>query len=140
MKLFSKIAVVAAALMLVSIFTGCKNDSGSGPEIVAVFEGFTQSEHYACTLTCYDDESWDLDVSGTPIGGFTYAKGTYEGDPTKDGTFNYVIKQYVPTSDIYNGKTTLVTIPGSGEPGSTVISNGFCLIKTDMDTVALTRK
>ena len=139
MKLFSKIAVVAAALLLVSVFTGCNNSSsGSGPETLAVFEG--TSGRYACTLTCFEDDSWDLDIAGTPLGDFTYAKGTYEGDPTKDGTFDYVIKQYVPYEVMMEqGKTTLTTIPG-GEAHSTTVTNGRITLITEMGSATLVRK
>lgn len=142
MKLFSKLAVVAAALLLVSVFTGCNNSSsGSGPETLAVFEGISESYGYACTLTCYDDESWDLYVENTPVGSFTYAKGTYEGDPTKDGTFTYVIKQYVPAEVMmYQEKTTLTTIPNGGQKDSTLLVNGKMSIYTEMGIVNFTRK
>lgn len=88
MKVFSKIAVIAAAFMLVSAFVSCKNDAEEGPGVVAEFatDNFYGLECPA-VVTCFDDDTWEIVVDATKekaIGQeLTFATGTYKGDVTK---------------------------------------------------------
>ena len=103
MKLFSKVAVAAAALMMVSVFTGCKTeDSGAG--VVAEFKGKCSemgeltrnikgqvaapevSQTFPDTLlTFYDDDTFELTAEYNNEEG-VFLAGTYKGEPDKNGT------------------------------------------------------
>lgn len=91
MKVFSKIAVFAAAFMLVSVFASCKNDADESSGIVAEF--VCDSLHgpdTEGTLTCYDDNTWDILTTYQDVE-FIYSKGTYKGDPSKDGEIKVIV-------------------------------------------------
>ena len=91
MKVFSKIAVIAAALMLVSVFVSCKNDAEEGPGVVAEFVSDGDNMlGVKLTCTCYDDDSFDIVLDDAKdikeakeFVGETLYMGTYKGDPTK---------------------------------------------------------
>lgn len=121
MKVFSKIAVIAAAFMLVSAFVSCKNDAEEGPGVVAEF--VSDGENYmGVKLSCtfYDDDSFEIviedakDVTAAKdFVGETMYKGTYKGDPTKDGELDVVV------TDGFDGKE-LVEYPEDKQIKTTV--------------------
>ena len=102
MKVFSKIAVIAAAFMLVSAFVSCKNDAEEGSGIVAEFVcDSLYGPSTEGTLTCYDDNTWDILTTFQDVE-FTFAKGTYEGDPSKDGKIKVIVTHLADSPDSLN--------------------------------------
>ena len=115
MKLFSKLAVVAAAFMMVSVFAGCQNsvdspDSGTGnkpkptelEKTAEVYRAYVNNGDsgdwaYPSALTFYDDNTWDLvyDLTDNYYYGkkVTRLTGTYEGDLPEGEQFFVEIKK-----------------------------------------------
>ena len=111
MKLFSKVAVLAAALMVVSVFAGCKNAEDEGDGVVAVYKGYPgkfkktaelssvdarkadiPTDNPYANLTFYDDDTFNvtlLVVEDEP----EIAVGTYSGDPSKDGKIKVEVEK-----------------------------------------------
>ena len=103
MKLFSKVAVLAAALMVVSVFAGCKNAEDEGAGVVAEFDGYLDNSKLKSeaidssraadetpdyskpilNLKFYDDDTFVVEAVQMYEG--VFAEGTYKGDPSKDG-------------------------------------------------------
>ena len=98
MKLFSKIAVIAAAFMLVSVFASCKTEE-EGPATVAEFE--SKEGKTVATVTFYDDDSFEFNGTEEIYGTLMefYISGTYKGDVTKKN----VEGTYEITEATYNG-------------------------------------
>lgn len=108
MKLFSKVAVLAAALMVVSVFAGCKNAEDEGDGVVALYNGYLDGtkkkfparlatgidyEKPVLELKFYDDNTFDvITVQGEEA---EFANGTYKGDPAKDGDIDITFKEMV---------------------------------------------
>ena len=121
MKVFSKIAVIAAAFMLVSVFVSCKNDAEEGPGVVAEF--VSDGENYMgvkLSCTCYDDDCFEIVIEDAKdvtqakdLVGETMYKGTYKGDPTKDGELDVVV------TEAFDGKS-LQELPETAQIKETV--------------------
>ena len=149
MKLFSKIAVIAAACMLVSVFTACKTEEEeSGPGIVAEFKGTIPSipstnirsidkmPVFDITAYFYDDDSfeatgnykWADDDKIVYEGDF--AKGTYTGDPSKDGKIKLTL------TSTYNG-SGLKEIPKENQEADeiTIIDGTFVIADLEFPIV-----
>ena len=94
MKLFSKVAVLAAAVMLVSVFTGCKNNEDEGAGVLAEYE-VKDSDHEG-TITFFDDDTFEVNMTGIEEGieMELYATGTYKGDISKDETLTYNVEAF----------------------------------------------
>lgn len=78
------VAVLAVAMMMG--FVGCKqeDDVPSGPSAVATWEN-SLNPQMPFELTAYSDSTWKL-VAKAGAQLVEYAKGTYTGDATKDGS------------------------------------------------------
>ena len=107
MKLFKKMAVLAAALMLLSVFVSCDNNAEeAGDGIVAEFNGyvnkFAELPRAAkviepdAKVTFYDDNTFKVVAYESFLDSLSgdgraaeksaeIANGTYEGTPDKDG-------------------------------------------------------
>lgn len=75
-----KLNFALVLLALVLGLTGCKNDV---KKCIASFE-----TEEGCFVNFFDDYTWDFVVTDKEddyTATFTMQKGTYEGDPTKDG-------------------------------------------------------
>ena len=124
MKMFKKMAVLAAALMLLSVFVSCDNNAEeeSGDGIVAVFNGYyagkplvspdfpepepraVKADEPVTKITFYDDNTFKavayvreavaLDNVSREVETTPLATGTYDGDPTKDGKVDVTIEKY----------------------------------------------
>lgn len=129
MKLFSKVAVLAAALMVVSVFAGCKNAEDEGDGVVAVYKGYPSKtkikdavlssvdareadiptdKPYA-NLTFYDDDTFNVTLlvaEEEP----EIAVGTYSGDPSKDGKIKIEVEKMANLSE-KNSSYTLIPLP-----------------------------
>ena len=92
MKLFSKIAVLAAAVMLVSVFAGCKNNEDEGAGVLA--EYVQKDSDFEGTITFFDDDTFEANMTGIESGieMEVYATGTYKGDISKDETLTYDVE------------------------------------------------
>ena len=114
MKLFSKIAALAAVVLLVSGLAACK-DAEEGPSVVAEYHTETNTElGVPATFTFYDDDSWELIYDFTSMGGNEelFYKGTYKGDPAKDGTITIIITDRVDYEAAVDGeKVKIEPIP-----------------------------
>lgn len=128
MKLFSKIAALAAVVLLVSGLAACK-DAEEGPSVVAEYHTETNTElGVPATFTFYDDDSWELIYDFTSMGGNEelFYKGTYKGDPTEDGTIEITITDSVDYEAAVDGeKVEIEPIPEEKrEPMDLIIQNG----------------
>ncbi len=138
MKVFSKVAAIAAALLLVTAFAGCSNaaDSDSGNSTVATFEA-TQTRNgvtFVYTLTCKANKEWEQSQSATSAGQSItrYYGGTYTGDPSQDGTVTFKL-----TKSKENG-SDWQTLPEAQQTEMTgTITNGILTLSNGM---TLTRK
>ena len=115
MKVFSKVALIAAAVMLVSVFSGCKTDEAENEaSVVAEFNGelrgmkvleepvpagilenvkAQEKTDIEAEVTAYFYDDNTLIVSGFYINyEGDFVRGTYTGDPTKDGKIEVVTK------------------------------------------------
>lgn len=125
MKKLSMLLVAVLAVAMMMGFIGCKqeDDVPSGPSAVATWENSTiTGGEGTLELTAFDDKSWKL-VAKAGAQSLEYAKGTYTGDATKDGTLECkmtheldgnVLKEITPqpfNCAISNSGKTL-TMPG----------------------------
>lgn len=129
MKLFSKIAALAAVVLLVSGLVACKNAEEEDSPVVAVF--YTESDPgfgVPATFTFYNDDSWELIYDFGSKGGKEelYLKGTYKGDPTEDGTIEITITDSVDYEAAVDGeKVKIEPIPEKKRtPLDITIKNG----------------
>lgn len=128
MKLFSKVAVLAAALMVVSVFTGCKNAEDEGAGVVAVYKGYPSKIQEKAVISSVDARKADVPTD-KPYANLTFydddtfnvtllvaeeepeiAVGTYSGDPSKDGKIKVEVEKMANLSE----KTTsyeLIPLP-----------------------------
>ena len=125
------VAVLAAAMMMG--FVGCKqeDDVPSGPSAVATWEN-SSDFLMPFELTAYSDSTWKLVPTGAQS--VEYAKGTYTGDATKDGSLTVKITHEFDDSSqslkelatprehtaTISGKTLKVPLAlfADGEPGT----------------------
>lgn len=86
MKKLSMLLVAVLAVAMMMGFVGCKqeDDVPSGPSALATWENSSDSE-MTFELTAYSDSTWKL-VAKAGAHSLEYAKGTYTGDATKDGS------------------------------------------------------
>lgn len=86
MKKLSMLLVAVLALAMMMGFVGCKqeDDVPSGPSAVATWEN-SSNPNMTFELTAYSDSTWKL-VARAGAQSVEYAKGTYTGDATKDGS------------------------------------------------------
>ena len=86
MKKLSMLLVAVLAVAMMMGFVGCKqeDDVPSGPSALATWENSSDSE-MTFELTAYSDSTWKL-VAKAGAQSLEYAKGTYTGDATKDGS------------------------------------------------------
>lgn len=86
MKKLSMLLVAVLAVAMMMGFVGCKqeDDVPSGPSALATWENSSDSE-MTFELTAYSDSTWKL-VAKAGAHSLEYAKGTYTGDTTKDGS------------------------------------------------------
>lgn len=85
MKKFAKISAVLAALVLALAFIGCSSDDDDDdPEVVKVVTWKSEDGTEKEKITFYDDNTFVCEWSSEEEGSGSY-KGTYSGDPTKDG-------------------------------------------------------
>lgn len=128
MKLFSKVAVLAAALMVVSVFAGCKNAEDEGDGVVAVYKGYPSktpkkavsssvdarkadipTDNPYANLTFYDDDTFNVTLlvaEEEP----EIAVGTYSGDPSKDGKIKIEVEKMANLST-KDSSYTLIPLP-----------------------------
>lgn len=114
MKVFSKVAVILAAFMLVSVFTACNNNEDASASEVAVFV------NQDATCTFYDDDTWaiegKMELGDTSDDIPVEANGTYNGDVTKDGEVDIEVETYS-----INGQE--LPIPGGQNKGTITIKD-----------------
>lgn len=86
MKKLSMLLVAVLAVAMMMGFVGCKqeDDVPSGPSAVATWES-SDFPNMSLELTAYSDSTWKV-VSKSEAQSVEYAKGTYTGDATKDGS------------------------------------------------------
>ena len=128
MKMFKKLAVLAAALMMVSVFVSCDNNAeeSSDAAVVAEFNGYENAKELPpeaieilpsraakvedpdVKVTFYDDDTFKV-ISflkkkavnePTPRAANTMEvmNGTYEGDPSKDGKVKVTVENMMGDS------------------------------------------
>lgn len=86
MKKLSMLLVAVLAVAMMMGFVGCKqeDDVPSGPSAVSTWVNSDDPE-MSLELTAYSDSTWKL-VWKAGAQSLEYAKGTYTGDTTKDGS------------------------------------------------------
>ncbi len=86
MKKLSMLLVAVLAVAMMMGFVGCKqeDDVPSGPSALATWENSSNSE-MTFELTAYSDSTWKL-VAKAGAQSLEYAKGTYTGVTTRDGS------------------------------------------------------
>ena len=122
MKMFKKLAVLAAALMLLSVFVSCNNNAeeSSDAAVVAEFNGYAKVKEFPpegievlpsraakveapdVKVTFYDDDTFKVfsflkkkavdDPEIRAADTMEVMNGTYEGDPSKDGKVKVTVE------------------------------------------------
>ena len=147
MKMFKKMAVLAAALMLLSVFVSCDNNAEeSDAAVVAEFNGYGLlvssinefSERSAkkirepdAKVTFYDDDTFkvvafyqekiaydNIDLRAADKS-IEVANGTYDGDHTKDGNVKITFENY---ADMETGE--LEEVPSKDAKTDITIKDG----------------
>lgn len=122
MKTLRTIACVLSSLIALAAFASCSSGGSSDdssadtPTRVANYCGIDRSDESANPIVCdlYDDGTWVATVcqnntSLLPI--YCVAKGTYSGDPSKDGTVILTFTHYADsTHTLKEAKTADIEI------------------------------
>ncbi|MGN0730177.1 hypothetical protein [Treponema sp.] len=89
MKKFAKISALIAALVLALAFVGCKDsDDDDDSSLIATFRTEEEDGGYGyCYVYFYDDNTLKM---ADNVVSFT---GTYEGNPTVDGTITGIFAE-----------------------------------------------
>ena len=128
MKLFKKMAVLAAALMLVSVFVSCDNNTeeSSDAAVIAEFNGYANAKELPpegieilgsraakvedpdVKVTFYDDDTFKVmsilkkkavdEPEPRAADTAEVMNGTYEGDPSKDGKVKVTVENMMGDS------------------------------------------
>ena len=115
MKKLNVLFLALLAAMMVIGFAGCKKEAdtaNSDPAAVAVYEqSYTEDGMTATgTISCYKDNTWTWTVAvqeGSERVTYNHAKGSYNGDITKNGTVKLTAthegledgKEWIPLSE-----------------------------------------
>lgn len=101
MKGIKKYFLIFAALAAALAFVSCTDEDDS---TVAVYKG--SEDGVSIEITFSDDNTWEA-VGSTPVASVTAMKGTYTGDPSKDGTI------IITTTHILNDEGTALESLGT---------------------------
>ena len=128
MKTLRTIACVLSSLVILTALASCSSGSSSDAADasdhtrIACYCGYDPTDDSANPIMCdlYDDGSWVATVcqnnsSFTPL--YVTAKGTYTGDPSKDGIVALTFTQYAD-------KTYTLKDSTSAEPKKPTITSG----------------
>lgn len=139
MKKFLKALAVLAALAALGFgFASCSDDDdGSGSALVAYSS--TDSDDRTETISFYSDNTYAMHIySKDTEDGITltmdldYEKGTYTGDPTKDGT---VVGTSVSEVDDAKIGELMSGLVGSGKKTLTITNSNCPLVALDSSKV-----
>ena len=138
MKKLSMLLVAVLAVAMMMGFVGCKqeDDVPSGPSAVSTWENSLNPD-MPFELTAYSDNTWKV-VAKAGAQSVEYAKGTYTGDATKDGSLTVKV-----THEFDGSSQSLKELPTPSEYDATITGNTLkvpAVLFGGSGTVDFTRK